>query len=87
MSFRTHRLAPFRVSVPVNKTGQNADSIYIYDVGMFHPNFKQKGRGITAAAPFLYRYSVWYYFIVGMTNSAPSFTPEGQRDVTVFVLV
>jgi hypothetical protein len=26
-------------------------------------------------------------FIVGMTNSAPSFTPEGQRDVTVFVLV
>ena len=26
-------------------------------------------------------------FIVGMTNSAPSFTPEGQRDVTVLVLV
>jgi hypothetical protein len=27
------------------------------------------------------------YFIVGMTNSAPSFTPLGQREVTVFVLV
>ena len=27
------------------------------------------------------------YFIVGMTNSAPSFTPDGQRDVTVLVLV
>jgi hypothetical protein len=27
------------------------------------------------------------HFIVGMTNSAPSFTPEGQREVTVLVLV
>ena len=27
------------------------------------------------------------YFIVGMTNSAPSLTPDGQRAVTVFVLV
>ena len=27
------------------------------------------------------------HFIVGMTNSAPSLRPEGQRDVTVFVLV
>ena len=27
------------------------------------------------------------YFIVGMTNSAPSLTPEGQRAVTVFVFV
>ncbi len=27
------------------------------------------------------------YFIVGITNSAPSFTPEGQREVTVLVLV
>jgi hypothetical protein len=27
------------------------------------------------------------YFIVGMTNSAPSFVPVGQRDVTVLVLV
>jgi hypothetical protein len=27
------------------------------------------------------------HFIVGMTNSAPSFTPEGQRAVTVLVLV
>ncbi len=27
------------------------------------------------------------YFIVGMTNSAPSFTPLGQREVTVFVFV
>jgi hypothetical protein len=27
------------------------------------------------------------YFITGMTNSAPSFTPDGQREVTVFVLV
>src|SRR5690606_7344653 len=26
-------------------------------------------------------------FIVGMTNSAPSLTPEGQREVTVLVLV
>ncbi len=26
-------------------------------------------------------------FIVGMTKLAPSLTPEGQRDVTVFVLV
>ena len=27
------------------------------------------------------------YFIVGMTNSAPSLMPEGQRAVTVLVLV
>ena len=27
------------------------------------------------------------HFIVGMTNSAPSLVPDGQRDVTVFVLV
>jgi hypothetical protein len=26
-------------------------------------------------------------FIVGMTNSAPSLMPEGQREVTVLVLV
>ena len=26
-------------------------------------------------------------FIVGMENSAPSLTPEGQREVTVLVLV
>jgi hypothetical protein len=26
-------------------------------------------------------------FIVGMTNSAPSLTPDGQREVTVLVLV
>jgi hypothetical protein len=27
------------------------------------------------------------YFIVGMTNSAPSLVPDGQRAVTVLVLV
>jgi hypothetical protein len=27
------------------------------------------------------------YFMVGMTNSTPSLTPDGQRAVTVFVLV
>src|SRR5581483_309254 len=27
------------------------------------------------------------HFIVGMTNSAPSLTPDGQREVTVLVLV
>jgi hypothetical protein len=27
------------------------------------------------------------YFMVGITNSAPSFVPVGQRDVTVLVLV
>lgn len=27
------------------------------------------------------------YFIVGMENSAPSLTPEGQREVTVLVRV
>ena len=27
------------------------------------------------------------YFIVGMPNSAPSLMPDGQRAVTVFVLV
>ena len=27
------------------------------------------------------------HFIVGMTNSAPSLMPEGQREVTVLVLV
>ena len=27
------------------------------------------------------------HFIVGMTNSAPSLVPEGQRAVTVLVLV
>ena len=27
------------------------------------------------------------YFIVGIANSAPSLTPDGQRDVTVLVLV
>jgi hypothetical protein len=26
-------------------------------------------------------------FIVGIENSAPSFTPDGQREVTVLVLV
>jgi len=32
--------------------------------------------------------AVWTdYFIVGMTNSAPSLTPDGQRAVTVLVLV
>ena len=33
-----------------------------------------------------YRF-VTRYRIVGITNSAPSLTPEGQRAVTVFVLV
>ncbi len=28
-----------------------------------------------------------HQFIVGMTKLAPSLTPEGQRDVTVLVLV
>jgi hypothetical protein len=28
-----------------------------------------------------------HHFIVGITNSAPSFTPLGQREVTVLVLV
>jgi hypothetical protein len=27
------------------------------------------------------------HFIVGMTNSAPSFRPDGQREVTVLVRV
>ena len=27
------------------------------------------------------------HFIVGITNSVPSFTPDGQRAVTVFVRV
>ena len=27
------------------------------------------------------------YFITGIENSAPSLTPDGQRDVTVFVRV
>jgi hypothetical protein len=27
------------------------------------------------------------YFIVGIENSAPSLTPDGQREVTVLVLV
>ena len=27
------------------------------------------------------------YFMVGMENSAPSFTPDGQREVTVLVRV
>jgi hypothetical protein len=27
------------------------------------------------------------HFIVGMTNSAPSLVPDGQREVTVLVLV
>jgi hypothetical protein len=27
------------------------------------------------------------YFIIGMTNSAPSLAPDGQREVTVLVLV
>jgi hypothetical protein len=29
----------------------------------------------------------YLYCMVGITNSAPSFTPDGQREVTVFVLV
>ncbi len=33
------------------------------------------------------RTSSFTYVIVGIENSAPSFTPEGQREVTVFVLV
>jgi hypothetical protein len=31
--------------------------------------------------------SAQIHFIVGMTNSAPSLTPEGQRAVTVLVRV
>lgn len=34
--------------------------------------------------PHLHRVA---HFMVGMTNSAPSLVPEGQRAVTVFVLV
>ncbi|CAM5584417.1 hypothetical protein ATER59S_05155 [Aquamicrobium terrae] len=52
---------------------------------------KSKGRGFrrTLGKPF----SVApvrrdkNYFIVGMANSAPSLTPDGQREVTVLVLV
>ncbi len=33
------------------------------------------------------RFPVASHFIVGITNSAPSLVPEGQRDVTVLVLV
>ena len=32
--------------------------------------------------------TVWsFYFMVGITNSAPSLTPDGQRAVTVLVRV
>ena len=38
-------------------------------------------------ASFLSISSSANYFIVGMTNSAPSLVPDGQRAVTVLVLV
>jgi len=45
-----------------------------------------------AAAAITARYSYLTsvprcHFIVGMENSAPSFTPDGQREVTVLVRV
>jgi len=47
---------------------------------------KRKGRD-DGAAPFPEIDDEEDYFIVGMTNSAPSLTPLGQREVTVLVLV
>ena len=42
------------------------------------------GLAVTGSGPPAMRKA---YFMVGITNSAPSLTPEGQRDVTVLVLV
>ena len=45
-------------------------------------------KGAADAAPFLFLAKcLGDQFIVGMTNSAPSLTPDGQREVTVLVLV
>jgi hypothetical protein len=46
----------------------------------------QAGRGESIRAA-IYIACPARHFIVGMTNSAPSLTPEGQREVTVLVLV
>jgi hypothetical protein len=40
-----------------------------------------------ASAAFSHARAEAAYLIVGMTNSAPSLVPDGQREVTVLVLV
>ena len=44
-------------------------------------------KGAAEAAQFNVQHQPTAQFIVGMTNSAPSLTPDGQREVTVLVLV
>jgi hypothetical protein len=46
-----------------------------------HPDGGRAARAVSGAHPAA------LHFIVGMTNSAPSLVPEGQRAVTVLVLV
>lgn len=44
-------------------------------------------KGAPEGAPRVVRMDREAQFIVGMTKLAPSFTPDGQRAVTVLVLV
>jgi hypothetical protein len=49
-----------------------------------HPDFGSRNEKAGSEPPAMNLFS---YFIVGMENSAPSLMPDGQRDVTVLVLV
>jgi hypothetical protein len=49
-----------------------------------HPDFGSRNEMAGSEPPAIILFS---YFIVGMENSAPSLMPDGQRDVTVLVLV
>ena len=44
-------------------------------------------RRLSVVTPIMSTKAALPYFMVGMTNSAPSLVPEGQRAVTVLVLV
>ena len=44
-------------------------------------------RGLGPGCGWSARSALQRHFIVGMTNSAPSLMPDGQRDVTVLVFV
>jgi hypothetical protein len=53
----------------------------------FALRFCQAKAGAAEAAPAFESIQPDDQFIVGMTNSAPSLMPDGQREVTVLVLV
>jgi hypothetical protein len=58
-----------------------------------YPCLERSGSAAKLIANLTGRYAVFLarvrlpHCIVGITNSEPSFTPDGQREVTVLVLV